>query len=450
VQRIFISEIEGKKALCFDTGLDSRSFAQSRFFQCIAVPGFIVSPSGSIETWKASGVAEGDASMLVWGPPFSGGRLDVLVNNGKDEAISAIAWWIRARLALGENQAAFDSPVALIAGFGTEEPTHSEGTVFFPPLALSRRCLLAEGAEPDRYNCPDLEGMEAAVFSAAAMLYRVFAGCAPFSAADENLYQDMREGNFVPLRYAAPGIDEKLGNLVQAALVPSGGAKKPGETADGILRQFLEILMPAGREAKTAASFFRTLSGEEEALLKKEKERLLKRNKTVVNTRRFITRNKAVLLGIAAAVVIVFFAANSVLKSRAELPTTRGMDSGTVVHSYYNAIGELDHPLIEACLAKEADKSDLDMVINLFVISRVRQAYENNPGPGESGAFGITDLTVTLVSGGEEDGEARYLAVYTLCMPEGEDYRPIRRRDELTLARRRGNWQITEIKRTVE
>jgi hypothetical protein len=309
--------------------------------------------------------------------------------------------------------------------------------------------MAAEGAELDRYNCPDLEGMEAIAFSAAAMLYRALAGCAPFPAADETLYQDMREGNFIPFRIAAPGIDEKFSNLVQAALMTaSGGDKKPGESGTNILNQFLEILMPAGREAKTAASFFRTLSGEEEALLQKEKERLLKRNNTAVKTRRFIMRNKAVPLGIAVALVIVFLAANSVLKSRAELPTTRGMDSGTVVQSYYNAFGELNHPLIEACRAKGTDKSDLNMVINLFVVSRVRQAYENIPGLEESGVIGVTDLTVTLVSGGEEGDEARYLAVYTLWMPDGQDYRSVRHRDELTLARKRGNWQITEIKRT--
>jgi hypothetical protein len=370
------------------------------------------------------------------------------VNDGKDESLTAIAWWIRSRLAFSENQAAFDFPVALIAGPGVQESTHPEGTVFFAPATLSRRCMMAEGAGPDQYNCPDLEGMEAACFSAAAMLYRVLTGCAPFPAADENFYQDMREGNFIPVRLAAPGIDEKLGNLVQAAfMTASGGNKKPGEAAV-ILRQFLEILMPVGREAKTATSFFRTLSAEEEALLQKEKQMFLKKNTTSVKTRRFIVRNKAVLLGIAAALVIVFFAANSVLKNRAELPTTRGMDSGAVVQSYYKAIGGLDHPLIEACLAKGADKSDLDMVLNLFVISKIRQAYENIPGLEEGGVFGVTDLSVELVSGGEEDGQAGYLAVYTLWMPDGEDFRPVRRRDDLTLARIRGNWQITEIKRT--
>jgi hypothetical protein len=388
--------------------------------------------------------------MLVWGPPFTGGRLDALVNDGKDESLTAIACWIRSRLAFSENHAAFDFPVALIAGPGVQESTHPEGTVFFAPATLSRRCILAEGTEPDRYNCPDLEGMEAACFSAAAMLYRVLADCAPFPAADQNLYQDMREGNFIPVRLAAPGIDEKLGNLVQAALMAaSGGGKKPGEAADAMLRRILEILMPTGGRAVSGASLFRTLSAEEEALLQKEKLRLLKKNTTSVQTRRFIMRNKAVLLGIAAALVIVFFAAGSVLKSRAELPTTRGLDSGAVVQSYYKAIGELDHPLMEACLAKGADKSDLDMVLNLFVISKVRQAYENISGLEEGGVFGVTDLSVELVSGGEEDDQVRYLAVYTLWIPNGgEDFRPIRRRDELALARIRGNWQITEIKRT--
>jgi hypothetical protein len=287
--------------------------------------------------------------------------------------------------------------------------------------------------------------MKAAAFCAGAMLYRTLAGSAPFPASDKNL----AEGNFIPLRFAAPGINEEFGCLVQAALMLAAGVQKPGGTGTDILNRLLEILMPAGEEVKTAASLFRQLSGEEKALLTKEKEKFIKRKNAAVKTRRFVMRYKSVLLGSAAALVIVFLIAGSIKKSRAELPTTRGMDSEEVVQSYYNAFGELDHPLIGACLAKGADRSDLDMVINMFVISKVRQAYEFNSGLEEFSGFGVTDLSVELLSGGEDDSEIHYRAIYTLWMPAEQGFQPGRRSDDLVLARRRGNWQITEIRRSI-
>ncbi|MDR2951682.1 MAG: hypothetical protein LBU82_00410, partial [Treponema sp.] len=63
----------------------------------------------------------------------------------------------------------------------------------------------------------------------------------------------------------------------------------------------------------------------------------------------------------------------------------------------------------------------------------------------DPGAFGVTDLSVELISSGEDGSNVRYAAIYTLWFPGEEEPSP--RRDELTLTRVRGNWRITEIKR---
>jgi hypothetical protein len=167
-------------------------------------------------------------------------------------------------------------------------------------------------------------------------------------------------------------------------------------------------------------------------------------------------------MGIAAAMIAVFFITRSLIISRAGLPTTKGMNTVEVIHGYYDAFGELDHGFMEACI-KGADKSDINMVVNLFVLNKVRQAYSSNFSSvfvsaaewkehggqlPDSGAFGVTDLSVDLLSSGEDDAPVRYAVNYTLWFPT-EDA-PSHRKDELTLTRIRGNWRITEIKRLAE
>jgi hypothetical protein len=124
------------------------------------------------------------------------------------------------------------------------------------------------------------------------------------------------------------------------------------------------------------------------------------------------------------------------------------------------------------------------MVINLFVINKVRQAYEMNAPPHvipakvwlengggdvDSNVFGVTDLYIQLamsneqlaMNGGTEG--VRYRVDYTFWMPEqtGDDavtgppaepeislYRSptaYYNCDFVTLINKKGNWRISEI-----
>ena len=489
MRRIYRFEHEGKTALGFDTGLDSRAFAQARLAQFITEPGLIVLPGGTVETWKPSGVVEhggtgGPASMVIWGPSFNGERLDLLINDKarQNEALAAVTRWIEARLLPGE-QAVSPMPfAALIAdNAAADGGAYPPGTVFFAPENLAARCIQAEGTEVrvsggEQYVHPDLSGTEAAAFTAAAMLYRVLSGTPPFPAPNEDLlHEDMREGNFPPVRFAAFGLDETLAGLIQSALGPAEKAGGGTQTGTALLGQFLEIL----KSATDASSLFHPLSAEERRGLAREKERFLKRKNIAVQTRRFVIRNAAIIAGCALAILIAVLTVRSVVKSRADRPSTTGMDSARVIQSYYGAFGELDHPLMEACLAKGVGKSDIDMVVNLFVIGKVRQAYEmrgkpplisapewkeSGAGPVESPVFGVTDLEIERLSGGEDAEEIRYRAAYTLWLPQQQQDgeaaagtepaeetarlpEGVQYTDTLTLVKHKGNWRIAEINR---
>jgi hypothetical protein len=477
-KQVFLFDVDGQKALGFDTGLDSRAFARAKFAQFITEPGLVVSldgPASSVDFWKASGVVEYSeaAAMVVWGPPFKGHRLDLLLhdNANRDEALAAVCLWIKAVLALGEKHQAPLWPCAALIG---ESGESLSSKVFFAPPSLALHCLMVKESNQinNRYVNPGLNGMNAAAFTAAAMLYHVFAGSPAFSAADEIiLHEDMREGNFLPVRLAAPGLEERLAALIQNAL--SQGVKKNVSLPNGmrLLEESLAILAPQAGTVPLPSLVSR-LSEADSLIIEKEKTQYLKTKTASVKTRRFVVRNAALLLGSLAAVVTAVLIVNSIIKSRSAL-TTAGMEPVQVIESYYNAFGELDHQWMDACVIRGAGKDDINMVINLYVISKMRQAYELNAQPLFISArdwldrgggqvnfqvFGVSDMQIT------RSNEARYRVDYTLWIPDqggdepkmeqdvmrDEKYLPpvsFRRSDIVTLVQKKGNWRISQIRR---
>ncbi|MDR0316518.1 MAG: hypothetical protein LBH97_06420 [Treponema sp.] len=482
-------QAEGRQALGFGTGLDARSFAQAKLAQLITEPGLIVFPDGAVEIWKPSGVIEREdtGEMVVWGPPVAGARLDLLLEQEQDKALAALVSWIEARLLLDGLQArqqlngqqAALWPCAVIVTDGSDK--YPAGAVFFAPQTLAIRYVHARGAQArlsggEWYVHPDLEGMDAAAFSAAAMLYRILAGAPPFPAEDELLlHQDIREGNFLPIRFAAPGLDDGIAGLIQSTLSQAEGK---GGTANGaaVLGQFLELLRPAGRIIP-AASCFRPLSSADILTLETEKEQFRKKNALTVNTKRFVIRNTTIILVCAGAALAIALIAGSAIRSRAALPTTTGMVPVQVIEAYYGAIGDLNHQLMDACVTRGAGKNDISMVINFFVLSRVRMSYEphspplilpaqqwqdSGGGPVDIQIFGVTDLHIEQL-GIVDDNEIRFRASYILWIPRQNDeysakgveenyspYPPQSRYyiDEIFLIRKKGNWRIAEIRRS--
>jgi len=463
MRKINISEAEGNLALCFDTSLDARSFARTKLAQCITDPGFIVFPDGASKIWKASGVMEEGNTMKIYGPVFTGERLDALMDssesNARDKALQAIIIWIRAKLALGEVLSSNNPGAAFIAGFEETETENPKGSIFFAPETVSERCLFAEGLSINRFNCPDLQRMEAAAYCAGTLLYEVMTGARLFTVSD-HIHQDMREGNYVPASLINPGLDEKIIELIETALSLPISKKKTTESGTAILNNILNSLTAKGEEA-LVSSFARSLTEEEVARCAKEKGRYMKKKNVSLKANRFLLRNKPVLIGVLAGLVFITFVTVSMIKSRTGQPTTAGLSSQNVIVSYYEALSSLNHTFMEECILG-ADKSDVDMVINYFVVNKVKQAHERDfqasiiparvwkdnggelPAPN---VFGVTDLSVEHMSGSERDISISYRINYTLWFPI-EPFSSVRS-DQMTLTKKRGNWRITTIRRTI-
>jgi len=472
MQHINILTVDGKTSVCFDTGLDPRAFARTKMSQSLIETGVVSYPDGTQEKWKPAGVNEVNGLMRVWGPLFAAQRLDLLLEKttasvqmaskqaARQAALEAVAFWIRAKMLLGDTRSATNPAAAFFCSEdGKTLIEQKRGAVYFAPEHISTRCLFIEGTELDRYNSPDLTGMDTAAFCAGLMLYMILAGVHPYPAA--TIYQDMREGVFLPPHLAAAGLDKKTSDLILAALYLPVEKKKPAKSGTDILAGLLEILMDKENKVVSVSSLFKDLTIEETARLENEKKSHLFRQNTIVNTRRFAAHNKYAIMGISAGVLFALFIFFSTTNSFSRRPTTSGMASDTVVSAYYDAFSSLNHVFMEACVWG-ADKTDINAAVSLYAVTKTREAYEYTSTPTliparvwkENGgelpapnAFGVTDLKIDYLAGSEEENMIIYRTEYLLWSPT-DDY-SIKRSDVITLRRdRRKNWRITEILRT--
>jgi len=461
-QRIYISEVENKSALCFDTGLDPRSFARTKMSQSLIDPGVVVNPDGTHETWKITGVNETGGFMRVFGPCVPGKRLDLLLeeigssqsSDLKQEALEAVISWSKAKMFLGDTRSAINPGASFVS---------KEGNVFFAPEHISSRCLYIEGNEIDKYNCPDLAGMNITAFCAAVMLYKVLTGTHPYISKD--IFQDMREGIFFPVHLAVPGINMQLSELIQAALMLPVEKKNKKNTITKnsieILKGILEILTGKDNKAVSVSSLFETVSPEKAKQFEKEKKNYLFKKNKVLKVKRYIIDNKYLLIGIALGIAFVAFILFSTIENIVSRPTTEGMSPETVITAYYDAFSSLDHQFMEACI-QGADRSDINAASNYYAVSKQRQAFEGTkasaiiqarvwkemggelPAPN---AFGVTDLKIDHIGGEEDKGLIVFRVVYNLWSPFDDYARHLS--DVLTLKLNKKNcWKIIELLRT--
>jgi hypothetical protein len=448
IERIVHFTIEGSPVIGFDTGLSAAAFAQAKLAQFISQTGYIVSPPGpgepdpSVSLWKPQGVVErkdpaGLETMVIWGPDFPGERLDRLLEDGarKDQALDALRYWLRARrLLAGKDDLPAPFPGGALIAPG--------GFVLLPPERLIRRAVEAggpgawvEGAEG--WMHPDLSGGEGVAFAAAAMAYRIFCGVPPFGKKDaEAIHEDIREGVFLPPRLAAPGLRISAVETIARSLAPAadyaGRKAKRADPANLKRPEPADLEALLGPPGSTGFSgFFSPLGEEERQKIAAEREQYQKKRGVTVKTKRFVRRNTVVLMSALAGLVIAGLITYSVIRGRADMPTTRGMGPREVVETYYGAFDTLDHTLMEACVLKKAGQEDINLVTNLFVISRMRQAYEMNATtmtprewmeggslPTALTVFGISDLRTEDLDTDERDGRVSYRVSYELWLPD--------------------------------
>lgn len=451
-------DVNGTYCLALRTGLDQAAFAQAKLHSLITQPGRIVAPDGVIRDWMPEGVSAPEGVMLVYGPDFTGRSLLEILEDA--DPLDPVRSVLRARRSLRESsvtapQADGDLPrrrVPSLELIPAGTLVGEDGSVLFLPERLVARALeslvpLARLDGAIRWHHPDLSGKEAWAFADAVLAYRTLCGKDAFPGADEDAVRnDMRDSCALPARMACPGLDNAFAELLDAALKGEIGAarnsrapvsnqktKKPssgmqpdaqrpsadaimealGEPGSGGMERFIHALSPIGL-----------------ADLENEKTRYLKSAGAAIGAKRFTKKHSTILMVGLASLVALVFIVRGILVSRSERPNTIGLLPVQVAEKYYHSFGELDHQFMEAAVRGKAGKGDIDMITNLFVISRVRMAYEHKEAYlsaekwkaqgsplGDALIFGVTDLSLIAVDGDASDGETRYEASYTLWRP---------------------------------
>jgi hypothetical protein len=169
-------------------------------------------------------------------------------------------------------------------------------------------------------------------------------------------------------------------------------------------------------------------------------------------------------------VVILGVVIGSLVQAQLQKWSTKGLTPAEVVLAYYDAFGNLDHEAMSACTDKEAGKADVEMVTNLFVVSKMREAYEQKktvinaadwdetvPPPDDISVFGVLRLATDWPTGGANgeipNGEITAHTRYDLVVPSslvGDDTAAvsrIMRDDTLRLQWQKNRWRITVIDR---
>ncbi len=462
--------VEDRTVLALDTGMTPRAFAQSKFPQILGSSGLILDPSGTVEPWIPEGTVYDESrtrkKMLVYGPEFVGvSLLEAITSIDQDKAWRLFHHCIAAinRASLGGTISA--EMLTTIAGAGPEAVLIAEdGRILVLPFDVYTRCLAGQGEKHEIENRllwihPDyrtLNSSWAFSFMAGALAYRISAGKPPFNSEGiqkaEELAFNTRNGVFEPLELAVWAIRPAAALCINSLI--STGVATGTETLLAFGPAYDGILDASRVGVPEPEDFLKAKKSSE----KKRTGRMLRKN--------FFRRNRSILtvIGIAFVVIAVFF--GSWLHDMAGRPTTKGMGTAEIVAGYYAAIESLDQEIPAAYTARGVKADYTEFTTNLFVTTKVRQAYEHDTGiisparlfalrdPGQFTVYGMTALSIVRKT--EETAHAEYEVSFYLWMPYSERKEQAeeggarlsvhRYRDAVSLDYRKEMWQITGIR----
>ncbi|MFA6506077.1 MAG: hypothetical protein WCT14_08260 [Treponemataceae bacterium] len=433
-------EVDGAPVLGVDTGLGREQFARSGRGRLAAGPGRLVTAAGTYSQWKLEGNTEIDGRVFVYGTAFSGVPFLNLAQTDADAALAALA--VAGRCAAEDSEAPPPLPASLFVG--------SDGSLLILPEKEVIRALdvsgnLVDGAS--RWMHSGLGRSETTLFTLAALAYRLLSGSAPFDAAGaEAVALDIRDGRAMPLRFASPGVDPEFARLVDDALGIAGGEKRPRPT----LADFSTALT----HANGVSTLRKEISEAERKLIEAEGERYRARLEAITGRKRFFRKNSTKIIAVSASVAIIALAVWSVVAGKSPQFDTVGLSPRDVAMTFYSAYSELETEKMQACVTSGAAKNDIDAAINMFVISRVRSAYERDGGflsaskwvasgspETTKTIFGLVDLRI------EETGRPDELIVLYSFFAPGQGVEE--REDHVSLLQKDKRWKIKNVERKV-
>lgn len=324
-------------------------------------------------------------------------------------------------------RAAMAAPLCLLRN------TASGDLIILPPQ-LVQRCTAADPETALAYHYPyihpnteRLSILNAAYFFLSALSYRCLAAAAPFNAAAvpfadmdscipaqkdgaadqdhaaaasgaaetkpaaavasgavEQLVQNIRDGVYIPIALRCPGLAKNVSTLID------GGLWLTKQTPRGVLSgceqlcAYRDTTLPlfytdqtehAGNSSADSAHPVGSanLAGSMQqepfaAFITAERKR--------ISRTRSLRKNAGKLVAATAGIILLLAAVISIVQAINKPPETAGLSPAEVVHGFYAAVGALDQARVTAYTKRKAASEYDDLLVHLFVTSKMREAYE--------------------------------------------------------------------------
>jgi serine/threonine protein kinase len=461
---IYSIEKEGKKYSGFGTGIAVGNFATTRLAQASKENGIILKDD-RIDPWKFSGITQHEDEVLIYCPEFEGRCLSDILKLPMLEALG----YIRD----------LASALSLLSAKGYPvEDIHTDGIfflsdgriLFFPTGFL--QVLAMNQVKDDRlrffelYNHPDLKGGDNLSFALGVMVYLLLTGAHPFFAdSEEEVHTLMREKSVLPPHLLNPVLRPEVSQAVIDSLSGKVNSEKANPFSLSDWNKYLTLWEGNGIEKE--------ISGEERSLLEKQRSMAEEKSNRSYSRKVFLRKYGRRVTLIAIGTIIAGVLIGSFLSNALAPRSTAGFTPEQVVTTYYTSINSLDHIRMEDCVTGNAGKDEIKALLNLYVITRVKSAYENDSGfipadlwvndgqpelqPGVT-VYGVADLYISLEKSGDE--EFIFKAEYEKWVPAtpeddsetdfDSDPKPLRplgekRIERLYLTRDKKDWVIYKI-----
>lgn len=325
--------------------------------------------------------------------------------------------------------AAVAAPLCLLRDMATSD------LIILPPR-LVQRCTLAEPKTALTYHYPYIhpDGDQAALPNAAyfflsALLYRCLTATAPFNTAAvpfagmydslfdmqgkktkktiednqtgeasepaEQLVQNIRDGVYIPIGFRCPGLVKEVQELINRALLLTN-TKQAAQAALSSCEQLCTYRSTAvplfytsqTNSTKITAAGMQTApdnqscrsplptSGTLEQPTYKQLLSFIHAERKQINRKRFLRKNTGKLIAAATGLIVLLAVAIGVIHVATQPPETAGLSPEAVVHGFYTAVGALDQVQASAYTKNKAGSEYENLLVHLFVTSKMREAYE--------------------------------------------------------------------------
>ena len=279
---------------------------------------------------------------------------------------------------------------------------------------------------------PTLYGNQALRFARSNLAYRILTGRLPFPEVNTiERNADILDKKYLPLELCVPGIDEKLTQKINSELeLNSAKVNIPGKKEKKSLAAKLNDDRPrnesdAQKAARLQAEYVKAVSAYPMELLenckeksnsisdgdfsKKASEYMAKKNARVAAKRK-IRRNTGIIVTASIITLVLIILIANTIKTNGLDKTTKGLTAEQVVESWYQQINALDTVYISDAGKGKAPNNVANIVSQMYVIGKNRQAYSRDRGIqnpaafflslkkdtqiNEGGLYGVTNLTL--------------------------------------------------------